>query len=396
MCGRYALAMRPSRIRELLQNDDMPVDDAPADEGDGAPRQAYNFAPGYYGIVYRADVPDHGAGPASARRAHRQGQDEPKEEDDDSSPAAAEPGEKEVHYKLHTMKWGLVPSWTKRNPDYASVLKTINCRDDSLATPGGLWGGIKGRKRCVVIAEGFYEWITKGPKTKVPYYVKRKDGRVMCFAGLWDCVSYEDGEKVYTYTIVTTSSSERLRFLHDRMPVILEPGSEEMRMWLDPGRWEWDRELQGMLRPFAGELEVYAVDQGVGKVGNESRAFVRPVGSLENKGNIANFFAKGKEGKGKGEVEGGNLTESKEAEKEGVTKETGEDSQRGVKRDAEAVDDQESSQGQPPSKKVEVSPAKEKSRPKISATSNPARSPAKNKGMGAGSRKITSFFGKAG
>lgn len=90
------------------------------------------------------------------------------------------------------MKWGLIPFWTKRNPDYAAVMKTINCRDDSLAQTGGMWSSMKGRKRCVVVAQGFYEWLKSG-KEKVPHFVKRKDGHLMCFAGLWDCVKY-DGE----------------------------------------------------------------------------------------------------------------------------------------------------------------------------------------------------------
>lgn len=89
------------------------------------------------------------------------------------------------------MKWGLVPSWTKRNPGYGSLIKTINCRSESLAGTGGLWSSMKARKRCVVVADGFYEWLKAGPKEKVPHYVKRKDGGPMLFAGLWDCVQLE-------------------------------------------------------------------------------------------------------------------------------------------------------------------------------------------------------------
>lgn len=88
------------------------------------------------------------------------------------------------------MKWGLIPFWTKRNPDYGAVMKTINCRDDSLAQTGGMWASMKGRKRCVVVAQGFYEWLKSG-KEKVPHFVKRKDGKLMLMAGLWDCVKYE-------------------------------------------------------------------------------------------------------------------------------------------------------------------------------------------------------------
>jgi hypothetical protein len=77
------------------------------------------------------------------------------------------------------------------------------------------------------------------------------------------------------------------------MPVILENGSEEIRTWLDPKRSTWSKDLQTLLRPFTGELEVYPVSKEVGKVGNNSPNFIIPVASTENKSNIANFFAKG-------------------------------------------------------------------------------------------------------
>ena len=87
---------------------------------------------------------------------------------------------------------GLVPFWTKRNPDYGTVMKTINARDDSLAVSRGMWNTMKQKKRCIIIAQGFYEWLKKnGGKEKVPHYIKRKDEQLMCFAGLWDCVRYE-------------------------------------------------------------------------------------------------------------------------------------------------------------------------------------------------------------
>ncbi len=167
----------------------MPVFDAPEDEGEQAPRQSYNFAPGYHGIVYRADVPDEGAGP----RQHKDGE----------SKEIPEPKtEGEIRYKLQSMKWGLIPFWTKRNPDYGSMMKTINCRDDSLIENKGMWTTMKQRKRCVVVAQGFYEWLQKG-KEKIPHYVKRKDEKLMCFAGLWDCVQYE-GLHISTASIQLT------------------------------------------------------------------------------------------------------------------------------------------------------------------------------------------------
>jgi putative SOS response-associated peptidase YedK len=272
---------RPSQIRRMLQDNDMPVWDAPEDDGDGAPRQSYNFAPGYHGVVYRADVPDYGAGP---RRRHNAGPSSSQGAQDDAEqapPSAAEEsadetedeGPKETHYILQSMKWGLVPFWTKRNPDYASIMRTINCRDDSLSSPGGMWASMKGRKRCIVVAQGFFEWLAKGPRDKVPHYIRRRDGGLLLMAGLWDCVTYEDDEEArrnYTYTIITTDSNKQLKFLHDRMPVILEPGSAALRAWLDPGRYEWSRELQALLRPWDGELDIDVVSKEVNKVGNSS------------------------------------------------------------------------------------------------------------------------------
>ena len=269
----------------------MPVADAPEDDD---VRQTYNFAPGNHGLVYRADVPDYGAG----GRPHdgESGQDgEPndKETTTEQTPLNV-PGE--TRYKLQSMKWGLVPFWTKRNPDYGSVMKTINARDDSLAAKGGMWNTMKQRKRCIVVAQGFYEWLKKnGGKEKIPHFTKRKDEQLMCFAGLWDCVKYEGSdEKHYTYTIITTDSNKQLSFLHDRMPVILENGSDEIRTWLDPGRSEWSKDLQSLLKPYQGELECYPVSKDVGKVGNNSPSFIVPVASSENKNNIANFFGNAK------------------------------------------------------------------------------------------------------
>lgn len=274
-------------MRYQLQQHNLPVDDAPDDEDI---RQTYNFAPGYHGLVYRADVPDYGAGgrsqndeAATANAAHSN--------DSSSAQTAVDDVPREARYKLQSMKWGLVPFWTKRNPDYGSVMKTINARDDALASNGGMWHTMKQRKRCVVTAQGFYEWLKKnGGKEKIPHFVKRADEQLMCFAGLWDCVKYEGSdEKHYTYTIITTDSNKQLSFLHDRMPVILE--NESIRTWLDPGRSEWSKDLQSLLKPYEGTLELYPVNKDVGKVGNNSPGFIIPVASKENKANIANFFS---------------------------------------------------------------------------------------------------------
>lgn len=280
---------RAAFVRHQLQEHGMPVADAPDDDD---VRETYNFAPGNHGLVYRADVPDYGSG----GRPHDNDQLPEDAANQTEVPSTRLEDPKETRYKLQSMKWGLIPFWTKRNPDYGTVMRTINARDDSLASKGGMWNTMKQRKRCIVVAQGFYEWLKKnGGKEKIPHYVKRKDEQLMCFAGLWDCVQYEGSdEKHYTYTIITTDSNKQLSFLHDRMPVILENGSDQLRTWLDPNRSEWSKELQSLLKPFEGKLDCYPVSKDVGKVGNNSPTFIVPVASTENKNNIANFFSNAK------------------------------------------------------------------------------------------------------
>jgi putative SOS response-associated peptidase YedK len=419
-------------------------------------------------------VPDYGAGPGK----EQQGDDEDEKNEDGEAAAKVDETEspkkqEPTHYKLQAMKWGLIPSWTKRNPDYGSMLKTINCRDDSLAENRGMWTNMKKRKRCIVICHGFYEWLKKnGGKEKIPHYIKRKDGQLMCFAGLWDCVKYEgenysetvflffaipqpvliilkgSDEKQYTYTIITTDSNKQLKFLHDRMPVIFEPGSEKLRTWLDPQKYVWNRELQSLLIPFEGELEIYPVNKDVGKVGNNSPSFIIPIDSAENKSNIANFFgnqaklAKSQQESKRNEqiktedispkkkVNGGEETPKKEVKLKQETPE------KGVKFEKDAEGDVENSESNAPlgvspsevkngSLKREhdmtldeddttESPVAHKAVKMAPGTSTPAKSPQKGgrKGRSAtsngtvpkaspskaaqGSKKITSFFGKRG
>ncbi|KAF6821770.1 peptidase [Colletotrichum musicola] len=376
----------------MLEEDDMPVDDAPEDEGQGAPRQTYNFAPGYHGVVYRADVSDHGSN-------HNRGHEEFDLDQATDGTSSAQPGTggSSVKYKLQSMQWGLIPFWTKRDPGYAMLSKTINCRDDSLSTSGGMWSTMKAGKRCVVVAQGFFEWLKTG-RDKLPHFVKRKDGQLMYFAGLWDCVKYEDADdKRYTYTIITTDSNKQLKFLHDRMPVILDAGSKEIKMWLDPKRRGWSKDLQDILKPFEGDLVCYPVTKDVGKVGNNSPSFLIPVASKENKSNIANFFAN-VPAKQESKLPGVKTTAEVEEESnksptgkllpvpETVTmsvKVSESEAKAGVKRqvpDAGAVDE-------PPKKR----PFPVKSRQsKISATRNGVRDPAKSKSDG--TPKITKFF----
>jgi putative SOS response-associated peptidase YedK len=381
-------AQRASFVRHQLQQQGLPVDEAPEDD---EARETYNFPPGAYGLVYRADVPDNGV----------PNEDEPR---DDSTGDLQSSQPEQYNYQIKTMKWGLIPFWTKRSPDYGSMMRTINCRDDSLIEDRGMWTSMKRKKRCLVVAQGFYEWLKKGPggKEKIPHFVKRKDGNLMCFAGLWDCVKYEDSEeKLYTYTIITTDSNKQLNFLHDRMPVILDPTSDEIKLWLDPKRTKWTKELQSLLKPFEGELECYPVSKEVGKVGNNDPSFIVPVDSKENKNNIANFFgnAKVKDNPGKEPEEPRDTKDHESTEDNApLPLPAEEEEHRGEKRPHE--DDTLSQVKQP---KLNASPTKAASPLKTtsakkarSATSNEAATLKKspNKNAEKGNQRITSFFAK--
>lgn len=177
-----------------------------------------------------------------------------------------------------------------------------------------MWTSMRGRKRCVVVAQGFYEWLKMGPKERVPHYIRRRDGLPLLLAGLWDCVAFEgddnkedekgkDKRKTYTYTIITTDSNAKLRFLHDRMPVVFDYNSPELQTWLDPERDAWSSELQALLRPWPRQADndgaaliVDVVSKEVNRAGHSSPSFIVPVASESNRSNIANFFKDGRGG----------------------------------------------------------------------------------------------------
>ncbi|PRQ70631.1 hypothetical protein AAT19DRAFT_10788 [Rhodotorula toruloides] len=190
-------------------------------------------------------------------------------------------------YEMDLMKWGLVPSWYSEPP--SAGLSTINAQCESVFEGTPAWRQPRQTKRCLVVAQGFYEWLNKpGMKEKQPYFVKRKDGKLMAFAGLWDHCEYKGNyDPVTSCTILTVPVNKQLRFLHTRMPAIL-PDHSAIALWLSPDGWS--DKLKSIIKPFEGELEYYAVDRGVGKVQNDSADFIKPV--AQKKGSLDSFFAK--------------------------------------------------------------------------------------------------------
>jgi len=124
--------------------------------------------------------------------------------------------------------WGLIPVWAK-DPSIGSRL--INARAETLAEKSSFRGSYK-YHRCLVLADGFYEWKTQpGSKVKIPYYIQLSGGKPFAFAGLWDEWHSPDGSQVKSCTIITTEPNSLMSGIHNRMPVILPPGA--YAQWLD-------------------------------------------------------------------------------------------------------------------------------------------------------------------
>ena len=135
---------------------------------------------------------------------------------------------KEDRRVLIMMRWGLVPFWAKE----ASIgYKIINAKSETLTEKPSFRKPFK-EKRCLVLADGFYEWEKTDKKNKVPYRFVLKNRQPFAFAGLWDVWKTPEGDTLLSFTIITTRANELMERIHDRMPVILNEKDEAK--WLDP------------------------------------------------------------------------------------------------------------------------------------------------------------------
>jgi putative SOS response-associated peptidase YedK len=226
VCGRYSLTTAPEALRRLFDFDVTP---------NLAPR--YNIAPTQSAPVVRAI--EGGAG-----------------------------------RELAMMNWGLIPSWAK---DAAIGNKMINARSETVARKPSFREAFRHR-RCLVPADGFYEWRREG-ETKQPFRIGMKGGKPFAFAGLWErWEGSGDGLAVETFTILTTEANRKLRPIHPRMPVILEP--ESYPTWLDTSPENTDRSLS-VLKPFPIEpMAFYRVSTRVNSPRNDDPACVKPLSEL--------------------------------------------------------------------------------------------------------------------
>lgn len=179
-------------------------------------------------------------------------------------PVVANDGER----RLDAYRWGLIPSWAK---DASIGNKLINARGETVAEKPSFRSALK-RRRCLVLVDGWYEWH-QATKPKTPYLFRRKDGRPLAFAGLWEEWTAPDtGEVLRTCTLITTGPNALMAPIHDRMPVILPPEAREQ--WLRPEPQE-SAALLPLLVPYAGdELEAYEVARVVNSPANDVPACI--------------------------------------------------------------------------------------------------------------------------
>ena len=213
MCGRFTLRTSTKSIADLFSGLEVDLPDEPIEPN-------YNVAPTHT--------------VAAVRNQHEQNE-------------------------FAFLRWGLLPSWAKEKKLAARM---INARGETVSEKPAFRAAFK-RRRCLVIADGFYEWLTT-PDGKQPMYVTMKDDRPFAMAGLWEVNKKATDEKIESCTVITTSANPLMLPIHDRMPVILPP--ERFEMWLDPGFENADA-LQELLQPFdENKMTVRPVAKNVNKV----------------------------------------------------------------------------------------------------------------------------------
>jgi putative SOS response-associated peptidase YedK len=215
MCGRYRLSRRKQLVADYF--------DAVPGDGEWNPR--YNIAPTL---------------PVPIIRQHP----------------------KEPRRELSLVRWGLIPSWAK---DASISAQMINARAETAATRPAFRDAFLSR-RCLVPADGFYEWAQNG-KTKQPYCFEVDDGELFAFAGLWDRWKDPSGQWIKSCSILTTTPNAVTSAVHDRMPVILDRINYDL--WLDPGMRNVDA-VSELLKPYdARAMRSYPVSNRVNHVAND-------------------------------------------------------------------------------------------------------------------------------
>ena len=171
------------------------------------------------------------------------------------------------HRESALMRWGLVPSWSKS----LTGPPLFNARSETVAEKPSFRTAFR-KRRCLIPADGFYEWHVISPKQKQPHYITLSGGGPFAFAGLWESWQPPHGPSVESCTILTTSANSFMQHLHDRMPVILSP--DEYAVWLDPELTEPEPLLPLLDQYPSEEMSAHPVTTLVNSFRNDSRDLI--------------------------------------------------------------------------------------------------------------------------
>ncbi len=171
-----------------------------------------------------------------------------------------------VKGRMGYARWGFRPEWSKSD-DLGMASKMINARSESVAEKPAFRESWARARRCLVPANGFYEWHKREDGSKQPYFIQHKDAPILCMAGLWSKV---DGQ--VSYTVLTKQAEGRIADLHHRMPVMFE--IEQADDWFSAGA-EQAHEMIAAAR--GAQCDAYAVSADVGKVANDGASLIEPL-----------------------------------------------------------------------------------------------------------------------
>jgi putative SOS response-associated peptidase YedK len=188
--------------------------------------------------------------------------------------------------ELRLVRWGLVPSWAK---DTSGGARMINARSETVAVKPAFRAAFA-RRRCLIPADGYYEWITE-EKAKKPFYIYRTDGGILAFAGIYELwrnsLVPDDHEDAWYWSasIITTQATDDIGRIHDRTPMVIAP--ENWTDWLDPASNEKEP-LLAVMRPATSSgpagLASYPVSTAVNSVRNNGPSLIEPLGDAEPPG----------------------------------------------------------------------------------------------------------------
>lgn len=167
------------------------------------------------------------------------------------------------HYRHGYLKWGFIPKFDQNK---SNLKRIINFRSESIWDKPYLVKPVR-QQRCVVLADGFYEW-QKQQNGKIPYRIQTSAGGLFTMAGLWETYLTDKGQKEYTVALLTTSANSKMKEIHERMPVILD--DVDAKVWLDPKEQD-HAQLEKLLKPYpASKTRSYIVSDAVNSYQNDS------------------------------------------------------------------------------------------------------------------------------